>query len=110
MPAYFDLMGVGLTAGRFLTESDNDLSGGATAGAVISERLWRRVFGADSRAIGETFKVYGRPVAIVEVAAAGFDGLDVDSGVDVFLQTETDEQLGSLRARDRDNTDQHRTI
>lgn len=85
MPAYFDLVGAALAAGRFVAEDEYDLAAGATPVVVITERLWRRMFGGESRAVGETMKVDGRQVTIVGVIAAGFSGLQLDSGADVFL-------------------------
>lgn len=83
MPAYFGLLGARLIAGRFLT--DGDFAAGAEPTAVISDRLWRRVFGGDARAVGKTIKVEAKPVTIVGVSAAGFYGLDLDTGSDLFV-------------------------
>jgi putative ABC transport system permease protein len=83
-PEYFDLLGVRAAAGRFFTDAD----GAGELVAVISDRFRRRVFGNDAAAndvIGETVKMDGRPVTIIGVTAAGFDGLQFDSGTDLFL-------------------------
>jgi predicted permease len=53
--------------------------------AVITDRLWERIFGRDSRAVGETLKIDGTPVTIVGVTAPGFYGLQTDSGSDLFV-------------------------
>jgi putative ABC transport system permease protein len=44
---------------------------GSTGEVVLSERLWRRLFGADARAIGRTLGVNGEPRTIVGVLASG---------------------------------------
>ena len=48
------------------------LYGSGSAGEVVlSERLWRRLFGADPRAVGRTLTVNGEPRTIVGVLASG---------------------------------------
>jgi hypothetical protein len=46
-PEYFALVGARLGAGRFLTDVDNAPAG--TPVAVITDRLWERIFGHDRR-------------------------------------------------------------
>jgi hypothetical protein len=53
--------------------------------AVVSERLWARVFGSDPQAVGERIAVDGIEVAIVGIAAASPDGLDPESLTDLHL-------------------------
>lgn len=62
-PEYFPSVGARLTAGRFLTEADNAPAGVGTPAVVISYRLWQRVFGGDSRAVGETVKIDDTPAS-----------------------------------------------
>lgn len=83
-PAYFDLVGARVAAGRPLTEDERDVAADATP-VVISEQLWRRLFDGDSRMLGETFTVEGRPVTIVGVTAAGFSGLNREGAADLFV-------------------------
>ena len=48
------------------------LYGSGSAGEVVlSERLWRRLFGADPRAVGRTLTVNGEPRTIVGVLPSG---------------------------------------
>ena len=84
-PEYFPSVGARLTAGRFLTEADNAPAGVGTPAVVITYRLWQRVFGGDSRAVGETVKIDDTPVTIVGVTSSGFYGLQIDSGSDLFV-------------------------
>jgi predicted permease len=85
MPEYFALVGARLAAGRSFTEGDSALAGAATPAVVITDRLWRRIFGGDSRAVGEAMRIDGKSVTIVGVTAPGFYGLQVDAGADLFL-------------------------
>jgi predicted permease len=50
---------------------DPDLPVGTREG-VISERLWRRMFGADPGIVGRTLTLNGEPVPVVGVVAAEF--------------------------------------
>lgn len=84
-PEYFALVGARLAAGRFLTDVDNAPAGAGTPVVVITDRLWQRVFGRDSHAVGETLKIDGTPVTIVGVTAPGFYGLQADAGSDLFM-------------------------
>lgn len=97
-PAYFDLLGARVAAGRFFTDADSPNE----AVAVISDRFRQRVFGKGAAVIGETVKMDGKPVTIVGVTAPGFDGLQFDSGADLFLPIALARSLsgdtGSLRA------------
>ena len=84
-PEYLALVGARLAAGRFLTDVDNALAGAGTPVVVITDRLCQRIFGGDSRAVGETLKIDDTPVTIVGVTAPGFYGLQTDSGSDLFV-------------------------
>jgi predicted permease len=70
---YFDALGVTPRAGRLLTPED-DLAADAGTPVVISERLWRRWFNADSTAIGQVVRIAGYPLTIVGVAPDAFRG------------------------------------
>ena len=50
---------------------DPDLPAG-TREAVISERLWRRMFGSDPSVVGRTLSLNGEPVPVVGVVASEF--------------------------------------
>jgi predicted permease len=71
---YFDVLGVPLTRGRgFLPEEE--LRAGAAPVTVISDRLWRRDFGARSDVVGQTLTIRNRPYTVVGVAPAAFNGI-----------------------------------
>lgn len=83
--AYLEMTGAKMLAGRWLTDGDNAAARTTPPVAVISERLWHRLFASDARMLGEIVTLDGRPVAIVGVAAAPFRGLSIDTGVDLWL-------------------------
>ena len=80
---YFDVLGVRAQLGRTLLPTD-DIAAGQHPVAVISDTLWRRKFAADPGIVGKTLHLNGRPLTIVGVAAAEFNGTVVGMGVDVF--------------------------
>jgi predicted permease len=64
---YFDLLGLEPALGRgFLPEEDRVPD--AHPVVVISQGLWKRAFGADPDALGETLRLNGRPYTVVGVA------------------------------------------
>jgi putative ABC transport system permease protein len=68
---FFAMLGKGPADGRgFLTGED---IAGRNAVAVIGHGLWRRLFGADLRAIGSTIRVNGATLTVVGIAPPGFD-------------------------------------
>ncbi len=97
-PEYFGLLGARVGTGRFFTDADS----ARESVAVISDRFRQRLFG-DAPMIGETVRMDGKPVTIVGVTAAGFNGLESDSGADVFLPIAVARSLSgdtrALRAR-----------
>jgi predicted permease len=70
---YFGELGVKPALGRgFLAEEDKSPNGAAVA--VISDRLWRRRFGADPAIIGQTIHLNTHPLTIVGVTPPVFQG------------------------------------
>lgn len=70
---YFQALGVGMAAGRALS-NDDDTADGLPA-AVISYRLWERMFSANPAAIGRTLYVNGEPCTVIGVAVKEFFGV-----------------------------------
>jgi predicted permease len=68
---YFDLLGVGSSIGRLLGPADD--RDGAAPVVVLSDRLWRRAFGADPGIIGQSIRLGGGSFEVIGVAAAPFD-------------------------------------
>jgi predicted permease len=88
---FFETLGVRPVAGRVITGTD-DRRGGGQAGpvAVLSDRFWRRRFGAAPDVIGRTLLVESAPFTIIGVAAPGFSGLEVGRDFDVALPLGTE--------------------
>ena len=83
---YRDVVGLRMIAGRFVSGGERPVRpGDPPLEAVISERLWARMFGRDPQAVGERITVDGAEVVIVGIAAASPDGLDPESQMDLYL-------------------------
>jgi len=67
---YFSTLGVPAALGRTL-RPDEDQPGRQQV-VVLSDALWRRAFGADPRAVGQTLTLNGRSHEIVGVMPPGF--------------------------------------
>lgn len=74
---YFEVLGLSASPGRLIDRADD--TPGARPAVVISDRLWRRRFGADPAAVGSVVRINGRALTVAGVAPAGFVGLDFES-------------------------------
>jgi predicted permease len=70
---YFTVLGGQPALGRLLRQ-DDDVTPGAHAVVVLSERFWRRQFGGDPTLVGRTIRFNGRPYEVVGIAAREFAG------------------------------------
>lgn len=89
----FSTLGVGIPLGRGFAEQDDRR--GAAPVAVITDRHWRRAFGADPSVIGRTMTLGDTPVTVIGVSAPGFDGVDLASSADLYLPFHTIADVGS---------------
>ncbi len=80
---YFALTGQQPLAGRLLNRTD-DVTG-APATAVMSERLWTRVFRRDPQIVGSIITINRRPVAIVGISPATFRGTSLQIAPELFV-------------------------
>ena len=78
--ALFSVLGTRSQIGRTLLESDDV---GATRVAVLSDRLWRRKFGADPSMIGRTVTVSDELLTVVGVMPRDFEFPSPD--IDVWI-------------------------
>ena len=81
----FSVLGVSAQLGRTFVPGDDEA--GESPPIVISDRLWRRRFGADPDVLGRTMELDGIPFVIVGVLPRGFEhhwGRD-EAQVDVYL-------------------------
>src|SRR5262245_50928059 len=79
---YFDVFGVRPAQGRLLQASEAEVEG-ADPLAIISERLWRKEFGAEP-VIGKTISLNSYPYTIIGVAAE-FNGASRKWRTDVWI-------------------------
>ncbi|HKQ79009.1 MAG TPA: ABC transporter permease [Blastocatellia bacterium] len=76
---FFRVLGVAPALGRGFT-AEEDRNGGAKV-AVLSDGLWQRRYGADSRALGKTISLNGRSYTVIGVMPPDFR---FTSQVDVY--------------------------
>ena len=74
---YFRVLGVAPAIGREFT-SEEDVPGGPAL-AILSDRIWRSVFGGDPAVVGGSILLKGEPHVVVGVMPAAFrSNLDAD--------------------------------
>jgi putative ABC transport system permease protein len=81
---YFEVLGVSPEHGRLLTPDDDRVAGGHPV-AVLSDRLWRRAFSTDPRAVGSAVRINGLPFTVVGVAPRRFTGIDLDESPEIWV-------------------------
>ena len=84
-PAFFDVLGVTPTLGRPLNDRDVQ-----SQVAVLTDRLWRRRFGADAGVVGQHVSLNGTAHTIVGVLPPGFVFPFRDAEIAVPLSIQTD--------------------
>ncbi len=67
---FFETLGVKLALGREFTSQEDQRDGAPVA--IISDRLWRDLFGASPQALGRSVSLGGRDYTVVGVAPADF--------------------------------------
>lgn len=88
----FEVLGIQPALGRFFNREDD--RPGAPLGAVLSDRCWRRVFGADPAVVGRRLHLGSHSLEILGVAPAGFHGPVAPDAYDLFLPLEPVIQAG----------------
>jgi putative ABC transport system permease protein len=68
---FFRVLGVNPIAGRSFTAEDDTAESAPVA--ILSERVWRRYFGADLGLVGKTILLNGKSVAVVGIMPAQLD-------------------------------------
>ena len=79
---YFQFLGVQPVLGRLLAPEDD--RPGAARVAVISSRLWERVFGRDPDVVGRSLRIRSQPYLVVGVAPPAFYGSPPLPGGDLW--------------------------
>ena len=75
----FNFLGVPPVVGRTIQPTDIRSDGGAEPVAVLSYRLWLRLFQGDSAAVGKTLRLNGQPYTIIGVMPPRFGWYGNDS-------------------------------
>jgi predicted permease len=81
---YFTALGLRPAIGRFIRAEDV-VRPGAEPIVVLSERFWRAHLAGSPSVVGQILRVNDRPVTIVGVAPAGFQGTVVALSFDLWL-------------------------
>jgi len=81
---YFSVLHLLPVQGRLFTANDN-LRVGDHPVAVISDRLWRRMFGEARDVVGKVITLQNVPFTIIGIAPPEFAGLWLESPVDVWV-------------------------
>ncbi|MEZ5317288.1 MAG: ABC transporter permease [Vicinamibacterales bacterium] len=89
--ASFEVLGGDVQAGRRFAATD-DVPGAAPV-AILSDRLWHRVFGGDPGIIGTDLKVGDGTAVVVGIAAPSFRGLAIQDPGILYLPVESSRQL-----------------
>jgi len=81
---YFPVLGVGAVLGRTFTPEEDQTPGGHPL-VVLSHDYWRTRFAADPDVVGKTLILNGHDLTVLGVAAAGFDGVQLEFVPQVFV-------------------------
>ncbi len=73
-PSLFPLLRIAPAHGRTFTPAEGEIGGEYKV--VLSDRLWRTLYGSDLGAIGRELRIGGRPYTIVGIMPRGFDFVD----------------------------------
>src|SRR5579884_1280302 len=88
-PNYFQMLGTTTILGR--TFGKEEERRGIQPVAVISEKLWREQFNEMKDVVGSTIRLNGKPVTVLGIAAAKFQGAaPLTSAADIWLPLTTD--------------------
>lgn len=77
--SFFPMLGVTPVAGRFFNDEEDKF--GNQHVAVLSAKLWKRMFNSDEKIIGTNIQLDGESYQIVGVAPAGFEELYANYGI-----------------------------
>src|SRR5260221_6239668 len=81
---YFDVLGVQPQIGRLFHAADERGLGSAPY-VVLSDAVWRRVFGGDPSVVGTTVRLGEQPFTVIGVAAPSFHGTERFSWPDYWI-------------------------
>jgi predicted permease len=90
-PEFFSTLGAPAAIGRVFDATQSHAA--ATPEAVISHRLWRDRFRADTAVLGRPMNINGVPFTVIGVASASFRGVSPERAVDVWALARTAARL-----------------
>jgi len=90
-PNFFEVLGVRAAEGRTILPSDG--SGGGAPVVVLSDWIWRDLFGRSPTVIGKTIEVNQVPLTVVGVAPRSFHGAGVDLDPALYLPLKMQPQV-----------------
>ena len=91
---YFELLGIVPGRGRLLQPAD-DLLHDPRPVVVLSDRLWRREFGADPDIVGREIELNRALLTVVGVTPPRFEGLHMGEGPDIYVPMFSGPLLGT---------------
>ncbi len=80
--AYFPLLGLQPSLGRFFSEAEATVTASAPV-VVVSHRLWTGYFGSDASLVGRVLSIEGLNLTVIGVGPRGFVGLE-DEAADLW--------------------------
>ena len=89
---YFSVLGLKLARGSDFASSDE--YPGAQPAVIISDKLWKRMFGGEAAVLQKTMTLNGRDFAVIGVAPPEFVGLARGLDTDVWLTVPQGVALG----------------
>lgn len=73
-PSFFRLVEVPPAHGRAFTEAEGEI--GSEQKVILSDGLWREIYGGNLSAIGRDLRIGGRPYTVVGIMPPGFNFVD----------------------------------
>jgi predicted permease len=89
---YFSVLGVGTVLGRAIGPEDDRVPDGHPV-VVLGYGYWKQRFGGDPQIIGRTLLVNNYQMAIIGVAQAGFDGVELGASTKLFIPVMMEKEI-----------------
>jgi predicted permease len=89
---YFSVLGVGAVLGRPIGPEDDRVPDGHPV-VVLGYDYWKQRFGGDPQIIGKTLLVNNYQMAIIGVAQAGFDGVELGASTKLFIPVMMEKEI-----------------
>ena len=93
---YFEVLGVRASAGRVLSDADDQVRGGHPV-VVLSYGFWVDRLGMRPDIVGHDVRIGGFPFTVIGIADRRFNGLELGDPVDLFLPSSMLREVVSYR-------------